>query len=197
VYAESKSQEELLTLFDGVVDSRKMFILTTNNRKINEFFINRPSRIKYRKDFTTISEETLDIIIEEQLENKEYSRDLKDIVYALGEVGKDLILNIIEEVNLHNVKPKEAIMGMNIEIPPSQWTLKASVDLKNINTEYYGNPLDEEKLVLSSWRHGVEYEEYVSAMRPTKQKDKITLQDRKGNNFAFYRKKQFNTLKNI
>ena len=69
--------------------------------------------------------------------------------------------------------------------------------MKNINTEFYGNPLDSEKLSLTSWMHGVDYEEYISAMRPTKLKDKIELQDRQGNHFAFYRKKQFNTINNV
>ena len=49
VYKEQEDQEELLTLFDGVISSKKIFLLTANKDNINEFFENRPSRIKYLK----------------------------------------------------------------------------------------------------------------------------------------------------
>ena len=42
VYKSEEHQEELLTLYDGVYDSKKVFLMTSNSNKGNQFFKNRP-----------------------------------------------------------------------------------------------------------------------------------------------------------
>ena len=45
-------QDKILTLFDGVFPSKKLFILTTNNSgRVSEFLKNRPGRIYYSFSF--------------------------------------------------------------------------------------------------------------------------------------------------
>ena len=197
VYEDQKHQEELLTLFDGVEKSKKIFLLATNNNNLNEFFTNRPSRIRYKLEFNSISDEVLDEIIEHLLINKEYSNELKDIVYSLGEVGKDLLISIVEEVNLRGESPKKVIKTMNIEIPRATYDFTSRVDGVFNSSTFYGNPLASETLELSKWMHGVEYSKLISLMRTEKSRNKITLSDNSGNIFNFNRIKKYNSLDNI
>jgi len=184
-YEDQKHQEELLTLFDGVEKSKKMFLLTTNKNSLNEYFVNRPSRIRFKETFNTVSDDTLEEIIEDLLVNKDYKREVEDIVYSLGEVGKDLIISIIEEVNIREVEPKTVIRSMNIEIPRATYDYIAKLGTQQFEGTSYGNPLDNEKLNFDKWYDGFEYTMEISALKSTKTRDKISLQDHAGNIFYF------------
>ena len=46
---EASPQTDLLTLFDGLSDGKKLFVITCNElRKLNDYLINRPGRIHLR-----------------------------------------------------------------------------------------------------------------------------------------------------
>jgi len=69
-------QTEMLSLFDGVSQSKKMFIITCNNiNKLSDYLINRPGRFHYHfrfdyPDSTAIREFLLDKNIDEDNINK-------------------------------------------------------------------------------------------------------------------------------
>ena len=53
---DDQDQEKALTLLDGVFPSRKLFIMTVNNKwRVNEHMRNRPGRIYYMLDFAGFS----------------------------------------------------------------------------------------------------------------------------------------------
>lgn len=55
---EFKESSVILSFMDGVYNSihRKVFLLTTNKLDVNNTLIGRPSRIRYRKSFDSLSE---------------------------------------------------------------------------------------------------------------------------------------------
>ena len=58
---ESRPQEEMLTLFDGLSQGKKLFIITCNEiHRLNEFLVNSPGRFHYhlRFDYPTADEIT-------------------------------------------------------------------------------------------------------------------------------------------
>ena len=58
----------LLRMIDGVYNnSKKLFILTTNELLINENLIDRPSRIRYIKEFSGVTQEAVNQIISDKL----------------------------------------------------------------------------------------------------------------------------------
>lgn len=201
VYKEQEQQEELLTLFDGVINSKKIFLLTANRDNINEFFENRPSRIKYLKDFKTVDKTLLQEIMDDLLEDKSHEEELIDIVNTLGECGKDLIISLIEEVNMSSESPLEAVKRMNIKIPDARYDYVAYYNQTTYEGTINYHPLSRESLKLYLWKEGGfgydEYDEYVSSMKIEKYEGEIHMTDKQKNKFKFYKQTKFNALENL
>jgi hypothetical protein len=107
-YSEDKTdsfhkQEVFLSFMDGVLtnDHKVLFLLTTNE-SINEFFINRPSRIKFLVEYNELEEELFNMIVDDKLVNKDFKEDLENNVSFLN-LNIDLLISIIEDINLFNV----------------------------------------------------------------------------------------------
>lgn len=63
-------QEELLSLFDGIDEYHRLFIITANYiHKINEFFLNRPGRFQYHLIFEYPSDDDIRIYLKDNLNN--------------------------------------------------------------------------------------------------------------------------------
>lgn len=56
---EFKSSSDVLSFMDGTYNSiyRKVFLLTTNELNVDPNLLGRPSRIRYKKSFSNLSEE--------------------------------------------------------------------------------------------------------------------------------------------
>lgn len=201
VYKEQEKQEELLTLFDGVINSKKIFLLTANRDNINEFFENRPSRIKYLKDFKTVDKTLLQEIMDDLLEDSSHEEEMIDIVNTLGECGKDLIISLIEEVNMSGENPLKAIKRMNIKIPDARYDYVAYYNQTSYEGTINYHPLSKESLKLYLWKEGGygydEYDEYVSSMKIEKYEGEIHMTDKQKNKFKFYKQTKFNALENL
>lgn len=95
-------QEIFLSFMDGVLtnEHKVLFLLTTND-SVNEFFINRPSRIKFLVEYNELSEQLFDLITNDRLVNKDFREDLENNV-SLINLNIDLLISIIEDINLFN-----------------------------------------------------------------------------------------------
>lgn len=112
---EDDEQEDLLTLFDGVCSTKKLFILTCNEEgKINEYMLNRPARIYYNIKYTSLSKEEVTEFAEDNLKNKEL---VKDLLFANNVIdfSYDILNSLIEELNIHACSINEALSIMNIK----------------------------------------------------------------------------------
>lgn len=128
-----EASSALLRSIDGILSgSRKLFILTTNELNINDNLINRPSRIRYIKEFNGISDKAIKEIIEDKLINK----DLKDKVFSeikkLTFITIDVIENIIDEFNIH----ENLIEGDIFNIPTKDFRYKV------LNLKFFDNSMD-------------------------------------------------------
>lgn len=96
------SQESFLSFMDGVLtnDNKILFLLTTNER-VNEYFINRPSRVKFLREYDELPEVLFEMIVEDKLVNKEFKDDLEQNV-SLINLNIDLLISIIDDINLFN-----------------------------------------------------------------------------------------------
>ena len=82
-------QSEMLTLFDGLSQGKKMFIVTCNEiRQLNDYLINRPGRFHYHFRFDYPSNEEI----------TEYLKD-KMTEEAYGEIPK--VVNFAQKINLN------------------------------------------------------------------------------------------------
>lgn len=97
---DNHSQESFLSFMDGVLttENKILFLLTTNEH-VNEFLINRPSRIKFLKEYDELSEELFEMIVSDKLTNKEYREDLENSVSFLN-LNIDLLINMVNDINM-------------------------------------------------------------------------------------------------
>jgi len=94
------TQVSFLSFMDGVMtnDHKILFLLTTNE-EVNEYFINRPSRIKFLKEYFELEETLFNMIVEDRLLNMEYKSDLEDNI-SLMNLNIDTLISIINDINL-------------------------------------------------------------------------------------------------
>jgi hypothetical protein len=95
-------QQIFLSFMDGVLNNEhKILFLLTTNEDINEYFINRPSRIKFVVEYNELSETLFALITQDKLKNKKHLEDLENNV-SLINLNIDLLISIIEDINLFN-----------------------------------------------------------------------------------------------
>lgn len=103
----NKYDNSLLSVMDGAfrTDTRKMFLLTTNELTIERNMLQRPSRIRYIKSYTDL---TLDIIMEvvdDKLAHKHLRECTIKMISELPIITMDLVKAVVEEVNIHEQDP--------------------------------------------------------------------------------------------
>ena len=113
---DSDEQEEMLTLLDGVFPSRKLFVITCNDKwRVNTHMRNRPGRIYYMLDFKGLGQE----FIREYCYDNLVDKSLKNIdsVCTVGslfsEFNFDMLKALVEEMNRYNETAQEAMQMLN------------------------------------------------------------------------------------
>lgn len=100
------TQEDLLSFLDGFnFNSKKMFLFTSNS-ELSDFYQNRPSRIKFSKEYKGISLELGNQIIQKTLVYPEFAEDLIENLDKEN-CTIDILLCIIEEINVQNLPYSE------------------------------------------------------------------------------------------
>lgn len=117
---------ELLSIMDGVFNSphRRVFLLTTNKLYINENFIGRPSRIRYRKSFGNLSSEVVMEYLDDCLEDKTKIPEVLEFIDSLAISTIDILKCIVEELNIHKCSINEIKSFINVESAKYAYSIK-------------------------------------------------------------------------
>jgi len=99
---EDKGLVNLLSIMDGMYNTKLMFVLTTNSDKISEFLINRPGRVRYRKNYDYLTKEEAKEIIDDKLIHKELESSIYEALDKYGICTMDILVKLIEDMNLFN-----------------------------------------------------------------------------------------------
>ncbi len=96
------TQESFLSFLDGNTTSKvkRLFIITSND-DVNYYMINRPSRIRYVREYKSISKSIIQEIVDDKLTNKEFKDDLISNL-SIDELNIDSLIEIINEINISN-----------------------------------------------------------------------------------------------
>ncbi len=109
-----EAQEKLLTLFDGVFPSKKLFLITCNDRfKIAQHMMNRPGRIYYHLEYSGLEYEFIKEYTEDNLKNKQYVEGVCRLASLFSKFNFDMLKALIEEMNRYNESPVEALKYLN------------------------------------------------------------------------------------
>jgi len=113
VYAREK-QEEILTLLDGVFGSKKLYILTVNDKwRVDSHMRNRPGRIFYLLDFKGLDQQFIREYCEDRLNAKQHIDQICSLTSLFGEFNFDMLKALVEEMNRYNETPTEALEMLN------------------------------------------------------------------------------------
>lgn len=113
-------QNYLLTLLDGVMNHKHLFLFTCNDaNKINPYMLQRPSRIRYHFKFDRVPKEIAHEIIERDyipVDNNNVAV-LKLLTDMINGLSYDMLFECIKECNLYpNENPMELITDLSLEI---------------------------------------------------------------------------------
>lgn len=99
---EDYDDDYLLKILDGANSSGKKLVLCTcnNTEDINEYLIDRCSRIRYWREFDELSTSMIQNILEDKLNDKNEVKPLTDfIVENFAVISFDNIASFVDEVN--------------------------------------------------------------------------------------------------
>lgn len=118
-FDEEVGGESLLSVMDGVNNTgfAHIFLLTTNELRLNQNFLSRPSRIRYLKTFEDVM--TIDLlneIIDDFLVDKSKKKELIDYITTLEYATIDIVKSIIEEVNIHECSVDDFKEFFNVSV---------------------------------------------------------------------------------
>ena len=166
---EFKDSSDVLSFMDGTYNSiyRKIFLLTTNELKIDENLLGRPSRIRYKKSFGNLSEDVVREILNDILENKDAIENVIELTHSMNIITIDLIKAIATEINIHGIESLPDIKEtFNIEFSRFSYLYKV-ISIRNCNFEFTSKSIEN---LLKNYYH---YKELKK-----KDWDKISLEER-------------------
>jgi hypothetical protein len=128
VYSQDEIQEQVLTLLDGMMTSKKLFVLTVNNKyRVNEHMKNRPGRIFYALEFDGLEPEFIREYCEDNLNDKDEIENVLKISALFKAFNFDMLKAMVEEMNRYkesafdviemlNAKPMETYGGTSYDV---------------------------------------------------------------------------------
>jgi DNA polymerase III delta prime subunit len=148
---DNPDQEQILTLLDGVFNSKKLYIMTVNDKwRVNSHMRNRPGRLFYMLDFKGLDQIFIREYCEDRLNETKYIDQICGLTSLFAEFNFDMLKALVEEMNRYNESPSQALEMLNAK-PEYDDGAKYEVTLidngKEIKTDtvdpniWRGNPL--------------------------------------------------------
>ena len=151
---DREDQEHILTLLDGVFPSKKLFVLTCNDKyRVDTHMRNRPGRIFYMIDFKGLDANFIREYCEDNLEAKQHIDQIVSIAGTFDQFNFDMLKALVEDMNRYNETPQEVLRVLNAK-PEFSGKAKYIVEFLQCegvhipedmipNKEWGGNPLQE------------------------------------------------------
>lgn len=116
VYDEVDKQNKILSLFDGIYTSKKLFILTANaSYKISNFILNRPGRCFYHLKFSGLDMAFIEDYCNRNLNDKSQIKSVLIVSKIVHEFNFDQLQALVQEMNRYNESAMASLKWLNIE----------------------------------------------------------------------------------
>ena len=154
---DSETQEQMLTLLDGVYSGRKLFLLTCNDRwRIDNHMRNRPGRIYYYFSFKGLEEEFIREYCQDNLNEKKHIDSIVNIACVFSAFNFDMLKALVEEMNRYNESPQEVLQMLNVRAEFDSGTgydvtvFRGTETATNVSPDVWtGSPMTGEKMSVS------------------------------------------------
>jgi len=117
VYDE-EDQEKALTLLDGVFPSKKLFVITCNDKwRINQNMRNRPGRLFYMLDFDGLDATFITEYCNDNLKPRlqHYTDKLCQVASLFAKFNFDMLKATVEEMNRYDEAPEKVLRMLNVK----------------------------------------------------------------------------------
>ena len=146
---DKEQQESILTLLDGVFPTKKLFMITCNDKwRVDSHMRNRPGRIYYMLDFKGLDADFIREYCNDNLENKVHIETIVNVGSLFSEFNFDMLKSLVEEMNRYNESPQEALEMLNAKPEfdgGTEYAMKIvhnGKEVKSANRDkFQGNPL--------------------------------------------------------
>lgn len=179
---DREDQQKLLTIFDGTYASKKLFLLTCNDRyRIDSYMHNRPGRLYYALDFGGLDREFISEYCDDNLKAKSRAGGVLTVSGFFSEFSFDMLKALVEEMNRYDETATEAMTMLNMKpiSDDSQGSYTITVMRDGVPVIARNNPqkLNRSPLGLQDWHVSVwpmnddeeegESDDYAKAVRVT------------------------------
>ena len=133
-FKKGEDDDVLLRLIDGVYNqTRKLYILTTNQLTLNDNLLGRPGRIRYRFEFSNLLPKAINDYLDDNLlpECSNQRRSILSQVDLLEISTIDILKALVDEVNIHGHLPEN--MYLNIPTAKYSFEILEFYDIADIN----------------------------------------------------------------
>lgn len=125
---EDEKQAELLTLFDGTVSTKKLFLLTSNSQsQISDFMINRPGRIFYLLEYEGLDLNFIREYCEDNLKDKSKATGVLMCSGMFSRFTFDILKAMVEEINRYDETAMEVLEVLNVDAGNSRNVFRVKV----------------------------------------------------------------------
>lgn len=110
------SQQDLLTLMDGVFPTPKLFLLTCNRKfQVDSRMLNRPGRLYYSLDYTGLSRDMVREYCQDTMLNQAHINEMLGVTCMFKSLSFDMLQAIVEECNRYGESPNKAMEMLNVK----------------------------------------------------------------------------------
>ncbi len=152
---DNKEQSQLLTILDGTINTKKLFLFTANNEyHIIPTFFNRPGRIRYLLRYYKLSENVIEEYCNDNLTNIKLKDQIIKLPNIIQDFSYDMLVELVRELNFYNESLEDALAIMNIK-PDRSYNNDLEYNITYIKnnqvidyctpTSFKGNPLSSDK----------------------------------------------------
>jgi hypothetical protein len=111
---KGRDQEKILTLLDGTYQSKKLFILTSNDKwNLDNNLKNRPGRIFYLIEFDGLGEDFIRQFCGDRLTDQSMTEEIVKTSMLFDKFNFDMLSSFVEEVNRYGEPPSELVSILN------------------------------------------------------------------------------------
>ena len=114
-FKKGEDDDVLLRLIDGVYNqTRKLYILTTNQLTLNDNLLGRPGRIRYRFEFGNLLPKAVKDYLDDNLfpEYVDQRKSILEQVDLLEISTIDILKALVDEVNIHGHLPESQCLNI-------------------------------------------------------------------------------------
>ena len=159
-FKKGEDDDVLLRLIDGVYNqTRKLYILTTNQLTLNDNLLGRPGRIRYRFEFSNLLPKAINDYLDDNLQ-PQFADQRRSILnqFDLLEISTiDILKALVDEVNIHGQLPE----NMCLNIPTAKhafeilefYSITELDHYKEVKTFINRQMKDSDATTISEWLH--------------------------------------------